>query len=140
MKRIDVVYAFITNERDDVLIVKNVGRNTWSLPGGAVENGETLDEAVIRETYEEAGVTIQPEDILSINEAFMSFSQHHALFITFRGRVVSGEVSIQYPEEISEVKWAPRQEAEELLPHYPYGLQKMSNASAVYYNEGLKSV
>lgn len=33
--------------------------NFWSLPGGKVEEGESLSEATIRETKEETGVTIQ---------------------------------------------------------------------------------
>lgn len=35
--------------------------NTWGIPGGKVEDGETLEEAAIRETQEEAGVTVKPD-------------------------------------------------------------------------------
>lgn len=49
MRRIDVVYALIYNEnKRKALMVNNVGYS-WTLPGGAVEEGETLEQAVIRE-------------------------------------------------------------------------------------------
>lgn len=52
MLRVDVAYAFIYKEDEKILMVNNQG-GSWSLPGGAVEQGETLEQAVIRETKEE---------------------------------------------------------------------------------------
>lgn len=50
MQRVDVVYALIHDEETDkILMVHNVEQNVWSLPGGAVEKGETLEEALVRE-------------------------------------------------------------------------------------------
>ena len=49
MQRVDVVYALIHDEETDkILMVHNVEQNVWSLPGGAVEKGETLEEALVR--------------------------------------------------------------------------------------------
>lgn len=43
-------------EDEKVLLVKQkVANRNWSLPGGRVENGETLEEAMIREMREETG-------------------------------------------------------------------------------------
>lgn len=42
-----------------VLLVKHVYEDKWYLPGGLVESGETLEEAVRREAMEEVGATIQ---------------------------------------------------------------------------------
>ncbi|MGN6110799.1 MAG: NUDIX domain-containing protein [Kofleriaceae bacterium] len=41
-------------------------RNTWSIPGGRVEPGETLFEAAVRETLEETGVPIRLDGVLRI--------------------------------------------------------------------------
>lgn len=55
MERVDVAYALIYLEDEKkILMVNNVGSG-WSLPGGAVEPGETLEQAVVREAKEETG-------------------------------------------------------------------------------------
>jgi len=52
-----------------VLLVKrgaepNQGR--WSLPGGALETGETVEAAAVRETREETGVDVRPSRVLDV--------------------------------------------------------------------------
>ncbi len=45
---------------DEVLLIRNsYGLKLWTLPGGGVKQGESLEEAVIREVKEEVGVNIQ---------------------------------------------------------------------------------
>ncbi len=63
-----------------ILMVKNIKHDDWTMPGGAVEKGEILSEAVVREAKEETGLTIEAGDILSVNEAFMEKYNHHAIF------------------------------------------------------------
>lgn len=47
-------HAVILNERNEVLLLKaNYGSFSWGLPGGALEVGETIHEALIRECLEE---------------------------------------------------------------------------------------
>lgn len=41
-------------------------RGRWVIPGGAVELGETLEEAVVREVREETGVTVRPERVMLV--------------------------------------------------------------------------
>jgi len=83
MIRVDVVYALIYKEKENkILMVHNKGSG-WSLPGGAVEEGETLEQAVIREVKEETNLTIEAGEIVAVNEAMFKERGHHALFITF---------------------------------------------------------
>ena len=47
----------------EVLLVKRANppsQGEWSLPGGAVELGERLEQAVAREVWEETGLTVEP--------------------------------------------------------------------------------
>ena len=41
-------------------------RGRWVVPGGTVEAGETLEEAVVREVEEETGLTVAPREIVTV--------------------------------------------------------------------------
>jgi 8-oxo-dGTP diphosphatase len=60
------VSGFVTNEQGDVLLVRVVDRG-WELPGGQVELGEGLLDALKREVEEETGCIVEPERLLSID-------------------------------------------------------------------------
>jgi 8-oxo-dGTP pyrophosphatase MutT (NUDIX family) len=52
-------HAVITNEKDEVLLLKaNYGSFHWGLPGGALDPGETIHEALTRECEEELGCSV----------------------------------------------------------------------------------
>ncbi|CAG7647868.1 NADH pyrophosphatase [Paenibacillus solanacearum] len=55
-------------ENDHILLVKQqvAGGRGWSLPGGRVEPGETLEEAVIREMEEETGIAVNVGKLLYV--------------------------------------------------------------------------
>lgn len=53
-------HAVILNENNQVLLLKaNYGNCAWGLPGGALEPGETIHDALIRECIEELGCEVQ---------------------------------------------------------------------------------
>lgn len=136
MKRVNVVYAFIYDEEPKkVLMINNVGTG-WSLPGGAVENDETLEQAVIREVKEETSLIIEAKEIVAVNEALFEEKGHHALFITFKANVIEGEIRITDKEEIMEIEWVEIQRANELMPYYPNGVDSLLKASAPYLFQG----
>lgn len=50
-------HAVILNEKNEVLQLKHTyGDHSWGLPGGALDKGETIEDALIRECREEMGV------------------------------------------------------------------------------------
>ncbi|WP_317906711.1 NUDIX hydrolase, partial [Bacillus subtilis] len=97
MERVDVVYSFV-EENGNILMVKNKKNQSWTLPGGKVEAGESLTEAAAREMKEETGYGIQPLDILAINEAIIG--GEHVYFIVFRARITDRPDGITFDENI----------------------------------------
>ncbi|MFQ3546240.1 NUDIX domain-containing protein [Halobacillus rhizosphaerae] len=98
-KHIVSVSAFITNERGEVLLIRNEHRaDTWELPGGRMETGETLKEAIQREVLEETGAEVQ---ITGMTGVYHNLTRGIVCMV-FKGEYQSGELTIQ-PGETSDV-------------------------------------
>ncbi|WP_370589293.1 NUDIX hydrolase [Thermoactinomyces sp. CICC 10521] len=114
LKRVDVVYVLIAdNQGENILMVQN--EESWSLPGGKREDGETFKEAAIREVKEETGLDVELDGVVNINERI---AKDHDLFITFRGKIVGGEIMLGIDTEIQKVEWKSINQAQELMPWY----------------------
>ncbi|MFF2879066.1 NUDIX hydrolase [Gottfriedia sp. NPDC057991] len=57
-KHIISAATIVMNEQNDILLIKGPRRG-WEMPGGQVEEGESLKDAAIRETKEESGIDIE---------------------------------------------------------------------------------
>lgn len=68
--------AIIRNDNGDVLVVKENG-SQWSLPGGGMDHGENVHEALKRELYEEALIDVPFEETL-IDSATMYLEKREA--------------------------------------------------------------
>lgn len=83
------------------------GAGVWSLPGGLVEIGETLEEAALRELQEEVGVTARivafNRHIERIDRDVQGRVERHFVLASFVGHWVSGEP--QTGPEAGEVRW-----------------------------------
>lgn len=94
-KHIISVCGYITNHHSEVLLVRNLHRaDTMEIPGGQVEEGETLEEAIHREILEETGATVQLEGITGIYQNMTS----GVICVVFRGKYLSGELRLEESE------------------------------------------
>ncbi|MBI2436602.1 MAG: NUDIX hydrolase [Candidatus Magasanikbacteria bacterium] len=77
-------------ERDKILLLdQNVNKErTWSLPGGTLENGETLEECMIREMKEETGLDVSVGKLLYICDLIVD--QTHVVHISFLVKKIGG--------------------------------------------------
>ena len=80
--------AIVLNERNEILLIKGPKRG-WEMPGGVVEEGESLKNAAIRETKEESGIDIEVTKFCGV---FQNVSQSicNTLFL---GRPIGGGIN-----------------------------------------------
>jgi mutator protein MutT len=87
---------------------KGASTGLFTLPGGVVEAGETLHQAVVREIAEETGLTIKPVTLAGQHE-FITRDEtgrvlRHFVILCFAARWLAGEETPQV-EELSELRW-----------------------------------
>jgi 8-oxo-dGTP diphosphatase len=93
--------AVIFDREGRVLLIKeNYDRRRWSLPGGAVEDGESLEETAIRETLEETELVVAIEHRIGSYELADGFT-----VAAFRCAIVSGVPRVPSTDEIAEIEW-----------------------------------
>lgn len=82
----------------------------WSLPGGVVETGETLAEAVRREVREETGLQVEPLAVVEIFERILRDAQgraeYHYVLIDYVCTVAGGDLAPA--DDVSQACWFPR--------------------------------
>jgi 8-oxo-dGTP diphosphatase len=93
-----------------VLIVRRArppAHGLYTLPGGGVELGETLEEAVIREVREETALAVEPVELAGFRQAIAHDAagrvERHFVILPFAARWISGDVTLN--EELAEAHW-----------------------------------
>ena len=108
------VGALIFNEKNQLLIVKtHKWKGNYTIPGGHVELGERLEEAVKREIWEETGLKMTSSDYLCHQQFIYDDSfwkKRHFIFFDFVCRVENGEVRLN--EEAQEFVWVDLDEVD----------------------------
>jgi ADP-ribose pyrophosphatase YjhB (NUDIX family) len=90
--------AFVQDGAGRVLLVRRTDDGTWSLPAGAMDLGERLDQTVVREVREETGLEVEPERVIGMYtgpEMFHTYpngDQAHIVSTLFACRIVGGEL------------------------------------------------
>lgn len=111
------VNVVVVNNAGEILLMRRSDNDNWALPGGAIDIGESLAQAAVRETREETGIECEVTGLVGIytdpghiilytsnGEARQEFS------IVLRARAVSGQPTPS--DESTEVRWIAPAEAE----------------------------
>lgn len=99
--------------RNSILLVERAGnplKGYWSLPGGLLETGETLEAGVEREVLEETGLIVKPVKFYGLFQRIMrdakGRAEYHYLLADYVCKVVSG--TLQAGDDVSRVEFVPR--------------------------------
>jgi 8-oxo-dGTP diphosphatase len=112
---VGVGVAIIRNGK--ILLEKRInepGRGKWSIPGGIVELGESLEQTVVRETREETGLFVsKPEPIDVVNQVTLDENgktKYHFVIIDYFVKLESG--APKAASDAAELEWVAFEEVE----------------------------
>ena len=97
-------------KEDKILLGKRIGNHgygTWAVPGGHIEQFETLKEAGLRETKEETGLDIELIDeypIATTNNIFWE-ERKHTVTLFLRANYIGGTPKITEPDKCEKWDW-----------------------------------
>lgn len=95
-------------EHGKVLLVRRAFepfRGMWALPGGFVEDNETVEEAAVREVREETGLDVRLESLVGVLSDPVRDPRGRVVSVVFSAVPVGGE--LRASREIEEVRWFP---------------------------------
>ncbi len=111
------VNVVVVNDAGDVLMIRRSDNDNWAVPGGAIDMGESMVRAAVRETLEETGIECQITGLVGIYT-----DPKHVILYTSNGEVrqefsivltgvaIGGQATPS--SESSEVRWVPRSDVE----------------------------
>jgi 8-oxo-dGTP diphosphatase len=89
-------------------------KGEWSIPGGLIRVGETLRDAVVRESFEETGLSVEPGELVELVERIVPDDQgrfrYHYVIADFLCRVSGG--GLRAGSDAPDAKWVPREQLE----------------------------
>jgi ADP-ribose pyrophosphatase YjhB (NUDIX family) len=89
----------------------------WSLPGGLLETGETLEEGVAREVLEETGLRVSVVEYYGIFQRIMrdakGRAEYHYLLVDYVCKMDGG--TLQAGDDVARAEWVPRRQLRKYL-------------------------
>ena len=106
-------------------------RGLWEFPGGSVEFGETMADALRREMREEFGIEIAVGKLLDVVDHILKEEKQHWISPSFLCTISAGEPRIMEPEKCAEIGW--------FLPGaVPQELTQISRENLAHYLQQIK--
>ena len=105
------VHALIVDEINKILITRRSKNDNymplmWDLPGGSVEMGEIVEDALTREVREETNICISPIKPIYVHTDLSQAPQNHIIQIVYKCAYTGGDIALR-PDEHDEYRWIP---------------------------------
>lgn len=81
------------------------GENTWSVPGGKLNYGESIEDCAMREALEETGITIKNPHIITITNDIFKNEKKHFVTIWVEARYKKGNLRVTEPDKFVDTDW-----------------------------------
>ena len=105
MTRPEVCVGAVVVDDDRLLMIRRghaPGAGEWSIPGGRVEQGETLVEALVREVFEETHIEVVVDQFLGFAESITD--EFHFVFLDFAATAFDAK-TIAAGDDAAEAAW-----------------------------------
>jgi ADP-ribose pyrophosphatase YjhB (NUDIX family) len=110
----------------------------WGLPGGQIEENESVKETATREVFEETGLKLISMDESLCMEGQLNVSGYPPIIIFMYKGEVSNDVPIPHDDDIEKVEWIEREKLITSLRENNYPLDQIENLEKFFDTEGLK--
>ena len=112
--------AAIIIEDGKILLARHVKANKtyWLLPGGGVDFGESLADALVRELKEEACIDISIGHLVMANDSIPPDKHRHIVNLYFTASICGSELKLGSDERVAEILFVPLNQLQELT-FYP---------------------
>jgi len=104
------VGAVLINMNEEILLLlrkKSPEVGCWTIPGGTVEFGETIEDAILRELKEELGIESKIIKLLRVTNHILKEEGVHWVSPAFLVKLLNGTPTNKEPESHSDINWFP---------------------------------
>lgn len=106
-KNFTVGVGAVVIEGSEILVIMNKYFDGYMLPGGHIDNNETIKDALYREVYEETGIKTRFKSIINIGHFTQGQFGEANLYIVCSAEALTKEIDIHDSSEIIEARWMP---------------------------------